>query len=203
MGQYISNGIAIGIEAFAKKNEKRNIKDLEIIKEHLNKYFCLNYYDLNLDKYENAFCFNIKKEFLEENIHDSIRDFSRLIKLNLENVFDKENIDYNSKEFNQENYPLRLEWEEEYNRKKLEIVGKEGKLYQASPFGDPYWLYWNCDLLGYRGKYRIWLEIRTIWYDQSKISMEDENGLLYCMNKMKKEYFKHPLSQSTVFFIDG
>ena len=158
---------------------------------------------MDLDKYENAFCFNIKKEFLEENIHDSIRDFSRLIKLNLENVFDKENIDYNSKEFNQENYPLRLEWEEEYNRKKLEIVGKEGKLYQASPFGAPYWLYWNCDLLGYRGKYRIWLEIRTIWYDQSKISTEDETGLLYCMNKMKKEYFKHPLSQSTVFFIDG
>ena len=55
MGQYISNGIVIGIEVYAKKNEKRNIKDLEIIKEHLNKYFCLNYYDLDLDKYENAF----------------------------------------------------------------------------------------------------------------------------------------------------
>ena len=32
MGQYISNGIVIGIEVFAKKNEKRDIKDLEIIK---------------------------------------------------------------------------------------------------------------------------------------------------------------------------
>lgn len=202
MGQYISYGIVIGIEVYAKKNENRDMNDLETIKKHLSNYFCLEHYDLDLEKYENAFCFNIKKEMLEENIHDYIRDFSKLIKPDLKYIFDKE-IDYNSKKFNQENYPLRLNWIEDYDGKKLKIVGKDGELYKASLFGDPYWLYRDCNLLGYKGKYRIWLEIRTIWHDQSKISMEDETVLLYCLNKMKKEYFKHPLEQSTVFFIDG
>lgn len=203
MGQYISNGIVIGIEVYAKKNEKRNIKDLEIIKEHLNKFFCLDYYDIDLEKDETAFYFNIKKEMLEKNIHDCIRDFSRLKKPNLENVFGKKKIDYNSKKFNQENYPLRLEWMEEHSGKRLEIVGKYGELNSSFTYDYPYWLYWDCDLLEFEGKYKVWLTIKVIWYDESKISMEDGTCLLYFMNKMKKEYFKNSLAQNTVFFIDG
>ena len=203
MGRYISNGIVIKIEVYAKKNEKRDINDLKKLKEHLSKYFCLKYYDLDIKKYENSFCFNIKKKILEDNIHDCIRDFSKLKKPVLKNVFGNEEIDYNSKDFNQEKYPLKLEEVNNYNGTNLEIVGKKGILYPGYSFGDPYWLYWDCDLLGYEGKYRICLTIKTIWYDQSKISMEDETTLLYCMNKMKKEYFSNLLAQSTVFFIDG
>ena len=203
MGQYISNGIAIGIEVYAKKNEKRDLEDLDVIKKHLSKYFCLDYYDIDTEKNENSFYFNIKKNMLEENIHDCIREFSRLIRARLGYGYDKEEIDYNSKEFNQNNYPLKLELVEDYGETNLEIVGKLGTLETGQSFYEPFWLYWDCDLLGYEGKYRIVFDIRTIWFDQSKISIEDETTLLYCLNKMKKEYFKHPLAQNTVFFIDG
>ena len=60
-----------------------------------------------------------------------------------------------------------------------------------------------CDLFGREGKYRIYLTIKPIWYDYSKILIEDETTLLYCMNKMKKSFFSHPLTKSTVFYIDG
>lgn len=203
MGQYISNGIVIGIEIYSSKKEKKDIKDLEIIKEHLSKYFCLDYYDLDLEKYENAFCFYIKKEMLEDNIHDCIKDFSRLKNPNLKFVFEDEVIDYNSKEFNQDKYPLKLEEVKKYGETNLEIAGKVGFFSSGSIFGDPYWLYRDCNLLGYRGKYRIDLTIKMLWNDYSKISMEDETELLYIMNKMKNDYFKNSLAQCTTFFIDG
>ena len=203
MGQFLANGIAIEIKVYAKENEKRELKDLDLIKKHLSKYFCLDYYEIDIEKNENSFNFNIKKDMLEDNIHDCIRDFSRLIRVDLKQIIGNDEIDYNSKEFNQDNYPLRLELEEDYNGKTLEIVGKEGRFYSGFSFYDPYWLYWDCDLFEYREKYNILLNIKTIWIDYSKISMEDETTLLYCLNKMKKEFFKNPLAQSTVFFIDG
>ena len=198
MGQFLASGIVTEMEVYCKKGEKREKNDLDKIREHFSKYFCLDYYELEDDEANNSYIFKIKKEMIEKNFHDGLRDFSRLIEPNCICSSAKVIIDYNS--FNQENYPIKCELVNNHDGKKLKITGEKINISPAFNESPPFWLYWDCKLFH---RYKIWFIMKRIWIDNSKIFVEDPTCLLYLMNKMKKDYFKHPLAQNTVFYIDG
>ena len=82
-------------------------------------------YDLEDNQENDSFYFKMNKDMFEQNIHDCIKDFCKLRTPHIDEVMGCEKIDYNSKNFNQDNFPLRLEWKENYKGKSLEIVGRE------------------------------------------------------------------------------
>jgi len=205
MGTYVANGLVIGISVYCEKDEKKDKNDLEKIKKHLSKYFCLEYYDVS-EKNDNSFDFTIKKEMLEADIHDCLRDFNRLIKNNFSFPLKdyKDKIDFKSVKFNQENYPIKLELVDKYDEKELEMSFMDEAIFHTgSSFGEPYWIYKDSDLFGYRYKYHVYFDIKTIWSDFNKISIENEHILLYCLNKMKNKFFKNKLAKNTIFYIEG
>lgn len=199
MGCYLAAAIATKIEIYNKQKEKVDIKDLEIIRKHLCRYFNLDFYELTNNKEDNSIVLKIKKDMLENNIHDCLKNFSQLIKPTILRDLDLNNIE----DFNQENYPITYEYQESIVENRYGLCYEESIFPPATQFGDPFWLYWDCDLLGYNEKYRIWITAENIWIDYNKFASEDETALLFIMNNMKNLYFKNPLAKNIFFYIDG
>lgn len=206
MGRYLACGIAINIIVkLRKEDDKIDESDLENIKKHMNNFISMDNYEI--DTYDDGFSFTIKKDFLEKNIHDIIREVSNLIYFDLSYLFDEEynnkEIDVFSKDFNQENYPIILEEEKSDNFVDVVLKTKYHNFDDFPCYDEPYWLYDDSNLFGYRNKYKIRLNPAAIWIDLAKYSGEDETSLLSILNKMKKVYFKNPLSENLIFYIFG
>ena len=125
--------------------------------------------------------------------------------LYLNNVFSeqKEEIDFNSKNFCQEKYPLELKYVEDYGSKNLRIVGKNSYLNDFGSYYEPTWLYRKSNLFGWDDKYRIDINSAAIWIDMDKYDGEDETNMLFTLNSMKNSYFKSPLSENIFYYIFG
>lgn len=206
MGQFLACGVAVQFTVFRNsKTEKKDINDLIDIKNRLNKYFSLDNYEIDDKSYSDAFLFTIKKDYLEKNIHGVIRELSNLYYLWIDNVFDKEDgkIDFNSKDFCQEKYPLELKKIDYYGEEKLQVVGKGSYLNDMESFYEPAWLYKKNSIFGWDEKYRLRILPAAIWIDCNKWSGEDESNMLFTLNTMKNSYFKNLLSENLFYYIFG
>lgn len=206
MGQFLACGIAVQFQVIRNsKTEDKDINDLTDIKKHLGKYFSIDNYEVDDKKYSDCFLFTIKKDYLEKNIHNVIRELSDLYYLYIDDVFAERGtkIDLKSENFCQEKYPLKLKYVDEYGKENLRVVGDFNYLNDMESFYDPTWLYRHSDLFGFDEKYKIRIVPAAIWIDYDKYSGEDETNMLLALNLMKNSYFKAPLSENLFFYIFG
>lgn len=216
MGRYFANGIAAKIVVYSKNGEK-DINDLDKIKKHLSRYFNMDSYDVDISD-EQSFSFRINADFFKNNIYDCCRELEKVTRFYDSGLFDVSDslveeyqemgiskiISKKPKLFSEKNFPLNVEFRDD----DLYYVGATINDYNGGKFGygldmEEYWLYWNCDILGYKGKYRINLYIILLGLDYNKFYSEDETYLLYVVNNIKNSYYKNPLSKNNIFYIEG
>lgn len=206
MGQFLACGVAVQFIVFRNsKTEGKDINDLINIKNRLKKYFSIDNYEVDDKSYNNLFLFSIKKDYLERNIHGVIRELSNLYELSIEDVFGKEygKLDFSSKDFCQEKYPLKLKNMNNYGKKRLQVVGTGNCLNDMEQFSEPAWLYERNSIFGWGEKYRLRIIPAAIWIDCDKWCGEDETNMLLTLNTMKISYFKNPLSKNLFYYIFG
>lgn len=203
MGRYFASGIPISFSIYCEG--KKDKEDLNKLKQHLSKYFNLDVYDIDDKTYSNSFKLTMKKDFLEENIHECLMEINEVTELEMiDDMFSDLNkkilFKNHSKEFCQKNYPITLKWNK--HREKYYLDCEEITFDQTLNFCEPFWLYRNNDLLG-RNKYRVDMDLILLWLNDDKMDTESETNLLYVVNNMKKNFYKNPLAKNIVYFIYG
>lgn len=207
MGRNFTNGIPARISVYSN-HDQVNTEDIEIIKKHLSRYF--NFDTYNMEEYEDKFVFTLKNDSFYNNIYECIREITKLTRFFQWNFFNEtSNLsdEYKGKNFSKvfrdhselltpENYSLNIEYDNG-------VFKLDGRKYDYSFVDEQYWLYWDCDLLGYYGKYRIDLDIIDLGFDANKYVGEDESYLLYVVNNLKNANYKNELSKNNIFYIMG
>lgn len=121
MGRNVAMGIACKISVH-KENYTTKERFLELnsqIKENIEKHIDVSHY--KVIETDEKITYKIDESFVNEHIHELVKEVNHL--LDMKNDFlcnsgynDYQNIDLNSDEFNQKNYPFELKWfDENYN----------------------------------------------------------------------------------------
>lgn len=218
MGRQLANGIATKF-VVVKRKDYINFdfkKEQDKILNHLNQYIDISSYDI--ETCDDGLVFSIKKDFFNKHIHELLKEIEPLTSSDiyfLFNLYDEKyrNIDINSDNFNNENYPLELkfcdenyQFKDNYQKQRLEnkffIENDDNMIIEEDVFiTSNYWPFVeNKELLD---KLKIYTSVIMLWIDWSKIDMESETHLLLILNTLKNKYYKNPLARDLIYFIEG
>jgi len=204
MGTFLASGIATKIYITKKKDYWSSNYDIYKEKDKifniLNQMIDVSYYEIT--EYEDGFKLEIKKEIVEQNIHELIKEVS--LNMDCKHFFffnlckygaEYKNINLNN--FNINNYPITMEKVPESNQYRL----NDTNIIEYLPYDN-----FRYSLLGnYESYAKLDVEMYfiPIWMDYDKTICEDSSRLLYLLNTFSRQHFKSKLSKSLLFYIMG
>lgn len=217
MGRYIACGIACGL--YIQKKRSTSMETFNKLKNDINKNISniINLDDYESNEYEEELCFQIKENFVNNNIYDFIKEINNVLNIKsyfLYNLFSRnKTIDVNSEDFNNQNYKMEFHYfDDNYNyqregqkevlKNKYAIISNDDYLLETMPFyTENNWIFsGQSDIIENVNIHTIYL---MVWIDTNKIYGEDLTSALNLLNIFSRNYFKNPLGKDVHFFIDG
>ena len=207
MGRYLTSGLLTSIFVEKRKdNWSFNInKNFDLKKEYNNLIQKMNLI-INTSKYnviekEDGYVFNLKLEFINNNIHDLLIEMDSLFKTRylIEMLYDYDTaveIDYKDSKFKTK-YPLKCIINDE---KYYAFINGDEKLSEDYVYEDFDWFfndsyfYNNVKITGY---------IIPLWMDDAKYVGEDDTCMLKIINNMKSSYYKSKLAKCLIYVVLG
>ena len=149
MGRYIACGIACGL--YIQKKRSTSMETFNKLKNDINKNISniINLDDYESNEYEEELCFQIKENFVNNNIYDFIKEINNVLNIKsyfLYNLFSRnKTIDVNSEDFNNQNYKMEFHYfDDNYNyqregqkevlKNKYAIISNDDYLLETMPF---------------------------------------------------------------------
>lgn len=185
MGRYIALGIPTKIEITKSYDNWGNIANIDLIKDKDNIIKDLNTL-LDTSKFEieyseDSIVLSFNNDDYNNNIHDLYRELYPMITCD----YVKESDIVLSEEFNQENYPFKM----------------EDRFKEKAYFQSPSYYLFSED--NYKRNLDVNIRYVQVWYDCNKFSSEDETMMLRLLNVMSRKYYKSELSKNMLFYISG
>lgn len=216
MRKYVAAGIAceVGIYRdqldFENKFKRRKTE----IKEDIKKYINVDNY--NIEEKDDFICYNIKEDFVNDHLHNFIKEINPL--LDIKNCFlsfmyekDYDEIDIDSDDFNKDNYNFKLKFfDENYKYNSEKEKRKFKNRYGIEKENNKYPLYvplYEDNLWMFREKRIVMEDIQiytsyiVLWFDYNEINGQDERRVIKLLNVFAQNYFKNPLSKDFHFYI--
>jgi len=197
MGRVLASGLLSSI-FIRKRSSMYSVIDLKkefknVLKE-MDKIIDTSKYDI-IEK-ENAFIMYLKPDFVNENIHDLLKEMDVLTPIHL--YYDGEDleVDVNDKDFKKKvklnckvhDYDYSIIYEDE------EIITENRIFYPLDFFLYSSSLIQDIEIKG---------AILTLWSDFNKYDGEDETMMLEIINTMKTTYYHTELSKVLIYEIIG
>ncbi len=202
MGRYLANGV---LTQFSVKRVKRSFydenynleKELDNVLKEMNKMIDTSNYELTA-KEKDYYVFSLKSTFFEENIHELIKETS---KMTLPNVNDFYTNGFNEKLVESENFAKQFPFKAKIDKNgEYSIKMRDEEIRLDFPFDPFYWMIREDILLR---NIMVRGETLLLWCDDSKYVGEDETAMLEIINTMKRKYYKSKLSKSLIYYISG
>ncbi len=161
----------------------------------------INTDDYESEIYQNGVVFTLKEDVFNNNIHDLISKLSKKMYLSILDYELEDNMKvFQSKEFNQENYPLILKMDDE-DRPIFLYKGKEISGLDSANWYDNYWLVTYCSDKRTKNV-TITFDILSLWFSCDKIFSEDDVLFSRFFNDIKTD-FGTKLGKDVIIFITG
>lgn len=193
MGRFLSAGIATtilisGPNIFEQKDK---------ILKRMEKFIDIKNYEVH--DQEKDFYLRLKTDVFEQNIYEFVNEFYKVKKAY--NIFLEDIENHDIQEFTKEKYPLKL-IEDEKENLLVQIPNSEYDVNETGFVWENFSYIFLDDSFP-RRDIKIYLKFIPIWMEPDKTLSEDPTNMLYFLNLFSRNYFKSPLGNHFLFYIEG